>query len=341
MFKTVINGLKIGILIIGTTIGAGFSSGREIWEFFSSYGIKSAGGILIFMILFIVNSILIIWISYKHKTNNYYDMLEILMGKRLAKFFDGMIFMYFISISVVMFAGSGATIEQLGYPYLLGVLILGLASWIIIKQGITGLININSLLIPLLIFILIYVTFKFISTNHYISNDFIRDELKVWPSSITYSALSVISLMGVLSSAGDKIKSKIEIIIGGITAGVVLGIIALMINAALLRVEYAQQYEIPIFSLIPENKLMLLLIVSITIWFAIYTTVISNIYSLVIRIQKGWTIISTEKLSFLIILCIAPFSLFGFSTLVNILYPLYGVISLYLMAIVLLYPFQN
>ncbi len=341
MYKTIINGLKIGILIVGTTIGAGFSSGREIWEFFSSYGLKSIEGILIFMILFSISSILIIWISYKHKTSNYYDMLEILMGEKLAKYFDGIIFLYLLSVAIVMFAGSGATLEQLGYPYLLGIIILALATWIIIKHGVNGLININSILIPILIVILIYITYKYILSNHFISDDYIRGNLKVWPSSITYSALNAISLIGVLSTTGEKIKSKIEIIIGGILAGSILGIVAILLNLALLKVEYVQQYEIPLFSLIPENKLILLFIVSITIWFAIYTTVLSNIYGLVTRIQKKWSHISTGKLSFIIIVCIAPLSFFGFSTLVNILYPLYGVISLYLLATLLLYPFQN
>lgn len=341
MVKTIINGLKLGILIIGTTIGAGFASGREIWEFFSSYGTKSTVGILIFMIINTISSIFIVWISYKHKTSNYYEMLIVLTGKKIAKIFDGVIFFYLISVSIVMFAGSGATLEQWNLPYALGIVILALATWVVIIRGVEGLIKINTIFIPLLIIIVIYVTCQYFFLHQIFSGDYIRANLKVWPSAITYSALNAISLLGVLSTIGNKIKSKMEIIIGGCFGGLSLGIVATMLNISLLKVEYVQQYEIPLFSLISKDKIVLLIIVSITIWLAIYTTALSNIYGLVSRIQKRFTNIQTGKLTFLIILTIAPLSFLGFSTLVNVLYPFYGVISLYLMATILLYPFQN
>lgn len=341
MYITILNGIKLGILIIGTTIGAGFASGREIWEFFSSYGPKSIIGILIFMIINTISSIFIVWISYKHKTSNYYEMLVILMGEKLARIFDGVIFFYLVSVSIVMFAGSGATLEHWNFPFILGIIILAPATWVVIIHGVDGLIRINSIFIPILIFVLIYVTYQYYFSRPFLVEDYIRDHLKVWPSAITYTALDAISLLGVLSTVGTKIKSRIEIIIGGTLGGLCLGIIAIMLNISLLKVEYVQQYEIPLFSLIPEDRIVLLIIVSITIWLAIYTTALGNIYGLVSRIQKRWGNISTSKLTILLILIIAPLSLFGFSTLVNILYPLYGVVSLYLMATILLYPFQN
>ena len=41
--------------IVGTTIGAGFASGREIWEFFGSYGEESHWGIILSMVLFFLS----------------------------------------------------------------------------------------------------------------------------------------------------------------------------------------------------------------------------------------------------------------------------------------------
>ncbi|MGD9678389.1 MAG: hypothetical protein AB7V16_08600 [Vulcanibacillus sp.] len=341
MLNSIINGLKLGILIIGTTIGAGFASGREVWEFFSSYGVKSTTGIFIFMAINTITSICIVSISYKHKTSNYYELLVVIMGRKLAKIFDIVIFFYLLSVSVVMFAGSGATLEQWNFPFVIGIIVLAIAIWIIIISGVEGLIKINVLFIPLLLIVILYVTYQYVFLIPNYSGGHIRSNLKVWPSAITYSALNAISLLGVLSTIGNKIKSRIEIFIGGIFGGLSLGVVALMLNLSILKVEYVQQYEIPLFSLISKDKMFLLLIASITIWLAIYTTALSNIYSLVTRIQNRWTNLSTSKITFIIILIIAPLSFFGFSILVNILYPLYGVISLYLMATILLYPFQN
>ena len=45
------NILKVVFVIIGTTIGAGFASGKEIYLFFNSYGPKGILGILLSCIL--------------------------------------------------------------------------------------------------------------------------------------------------------------------------------------------------------------------------------------------------------------------------------------------------
>ncbi|OEF99689.1 hypothetical protein BHF71_07920 [Vulcanibacillus modesticaldus] len=338
--RTFNNGIKLGLTIIGTTIGAGFASGREIWEFFSSYGTKSTIGIIISMMIFAISSVFITWISYKYKTDNYYEVLEILMGKTLAKIFDGLIFLYLFSGSIVMFAGSGATFEQWDFSFLFGVGILAIAVWLVLVFGVNGLIIMNSILIPILITIIISVTFQYNLSNQYFSGEYIRSHLKVWPSSITYTALNMISLLGVLSTMGKKIRSTTEMIIGGIFAAVFLGIVALMLNIALLKVEFVQQYEIPLFSLIPSHQTFLLILVTIVLWFAIYTTVLSNIHGLVHRVQMKWNY-SANKISILIIISVIPLTFIGFSTLVKVLYPIYGVLNLYLLAVLLLYPFQT
>jgi len=338
--KIFINGLKLGLTIIGTTIGAGFASGRELWEFFSSYGLQSIEGILIAMSLFALSSILIVWISYTNKTENYYQVLVLLMGRRLAKIFDGFIFLYLFSGSIIMFAGSGATFEQWELPFFMGVIILAIATWLVIIRGVNGIMSLNSVLVPFLIIIILYTTFQYIISHPSLSGHYINNHLKVWPSAVTYSALNVVSLLGVLSTMGGKVNSIKEIIVGGLLAGGGLGIVAILLNLSLLRVEFVQQYEIPLFSLVPIGNSFLLIAVTIILWLAIYTTAIGNIHGLVHRIGSKWKH-STSTLSILIILAMLPLTLIGFSTLVKILYPLYGVLNLYLLAVLILYPFQT
>lgn len=340
MTKLIISSFKIGLIIVGTTIGAGFASGREIWEFFSSYGYQSMQGIILSIILFGISSVFILWISFKHKTTNYYDVLNILMGAKLAKIFDLLIFLYLFSGTIVMFAGSGATFKQWNFSYSLGVASMAIFAWIVLIKGINGLIKINTILIPVLIVILLYVNYQFITNNSSLANNYLRAHLDVWPSAITYSALNLISLFGVLSTMGKKIGSKWEIILGGVIGAITLGVVATSLNMSLLRVEYVQQYEIPLFSLIPNDNRNLLIIVSIVLWSAIYTTVLSNIYGLVNRV-KSKVDYSTASISLIIIISIIPLSFIGFSTLVKILYPLYGVLNLYVLAVLLLYPFQT
>src|SRR5699024_10245260 len=59
-------GFKWMFLIIGTTIGAGYASGRELWEFF---GHESGLAIFLFIIFFTVCCIVIMEISYRKQSS--------------------------------------------------------------------------------------------------------------------------------------------------------------------------------------------------------------------------------------------------------------------------------
>ena len=46
-----LNALNVAGLYVGAIIGAGFASGREIWQFFGLFGEKGIYGVVIFAIL--------------------------------------------------------------------------------------------------------------------------------------------------------------------------------------------------------------------------------------------------------------------------------------------------
>ncbi|WP_339060763.1 hypothetical protein [Tepidibacillus marianensis] len=337
---TVKNGIKIGLTIMGTTIGAGFASGREIWEFFTSYGSQSIIGIVVTMGLFLISSIVILWLSWRNQAENYYDILVILMGEHVAKIFDWFVFLYLFSGSVVMFAGSGAVFKQWGYPMSVGVFVIAIGLWLVLARGVSGLMQFNSVLMPIKMLMMIWIGYQFLSTHHDTVDHFVRGHLKVWPSAVTYVAFNVISLLGVLSTIGKRIRSKAEIMIGGIVGIGGLGLIAMIMNLSLLRISNVDHFEIPLFSLIPEQRSILMGLVSVILWLAIYSTALSNVHGLIYRVPKRVPF-STGQISFLFLSLIAPLSFIGFSNLIQILYPIYGVLNLYVLFLLILYPFQR
>ncbi len=81
----------------------------------------------------------------------------------------------------------------------------------------------------------------------------------------------------------------------------------------------------------------MVLAMSLVLWLAIYTTATSGVFGLISRTEdklKGpaWLV------ALLLVSLMAPMTMFGFSTLISILYPLYGVLNLYILAALLLYP---
>jgi len=147
-----VNGLKWMFLIIGTMIGAGYASGRELWEFF---GAESGLAIILFAVLFIICCSVIMSISYKNESAHYLPILNKLMGKKLARVYDVMIIIYLFSTTVIMLAGGGATLEVIHVPYWLGTVIIGGMVVILFLWDTKGMTSMNAFIIPILIIFLI------------------------------------------------------------------------------------------------------------------------------------------------------------------------------------------
>lgn len=337
------NGLKICFTIVGTNIGAGFASGREIWEFFGSYGTKSTLYIVISMTLFVVCSMVVLWISWKQQTDHYYSVLTLIMGERVARFFDGLILLYLLLSTLVMFAGSGATFSQWNMSFLTGSAVLAFAVWVVLFRDIEGIKSLNYLLMPCLTVILVVVCLSFLVHGDVqpMSAAVDMEWLSVLPSAVTYAALNVIPLMAVLATMGKQIRSPLEIGIAGIGSGVCLGIVAVLYNLSLLRIEHLiPQYDIPLFALIDSYSPFWLAVISVLLWLAIYTTAVSGVYGAVFRISD-WVAVPRWLIALSIVVVMIPLSQLGFVTLVQVIYPLYGILNLFVLSMILLYPLSR
>jgi uncharacterized membrane protein YkvI len=325
-------------LIMGTMIGAGYASGRELWQFF---GEESGLAILLFTIIFTISCYVIMKISFEEKTEHFYPILIKLVGRKLSKFYDVIIIFYLFTTTVVMLAGGGATIEMFHLPFWVGIFIFSLLLVLLFIWNIKGMISMNTVLIPLLTIGLFLTLCSFI-INHEGSLGF--DHLKAqanWPSAFTFTALNVLSLIAVLGAIGKEMKNKGEALIASIGSGVILGVISFIYNQSLLQVASEMVlYEIPLFAILKDYPYSMIVFMSVLLWAAIFTTAASGMLGLTSRFREK------IKLPVWLIVCLflfmmIPLTRIGFSTLVAILYPLYGLINLYLLVAILLYPIAN
>jgi len=332
--------IKVGLTIIGTTIGAGFASGMEIWEFFGSYGSRSQYSLLLALILFLLMVVVVLWISRSKETNNYYGILEELMGRKLANLFDVLTMMYLLSMSIVMFAGSGATFAQWNYSYLIGVFSMAIAVFIVLLFNVEGLVSIQTFIIPVLIGVMLFVCIRFIIGLDNVGAEYVANTTS-WPSGVTFAALNVVPLLAVLSTLGRQLKTKGELWIAAVFSTVGIGSIALLMNHSLLQVaNELSQYEIPLFSLMQDYSTGMVAVVSIILWLAIYTSALSGVHGIVSRISSYFSVPSW-MVTLMVIIGMIPLSLFGFSTLVSVLYPIYGVLNLFVLGLLILYPINR
>ncbi|MFT4417306.1 hypothetical protein ACLM5H_26115 [Fredinandcohnia humi] len=330
-------GIKWMFLILGTAIGAGYASGREIWQFF---GEQSGLAIILFTFIFIICCFTIMKISYEKKAEHFVPVLQELIGPKLAYLYDGITILYLFSTTIVMLAGGGATLELFNIPFWWGILLFSLFLVLVFLWNINGLISINIVIIPLLVIFLVFVIAIFLFfDNKEISFNLAKQGN--WSAAFTFTALNILPMIAVLGAIGKEMKSTSEAWVASIGSGLLLGTISFYYNEALIGI--AQEiilYEIPLFIFLKEYPYIFVLTMSVLLFGAIFTTAASGLLGLTTRFKDKMKL-PLWSIAIIFIVLMVPFTTFGFSTLVSILYPIYGIANLYLLAVILLYPITN
>ncbi len=330
-------GLKWVFLITGTTIGAGYASGREIWQFFGS---GSELAILIFMILFILSVNIILKISYEAQTSDYLPVLRKIVGRKLTKVYDYLILVYLFCVTLVMIAGSGASFQGYGFPLWWGTGLIYLGLILIFQKGINELLAVNQVLMPLLI-ISLFVVLAIFMYDEQISFAIDWKRQDNWTAAFPFTALNILPLIAVLGAIGSKIRTKGEIYIASTTSGLLLGVISFIYNKSLVHLSLQMIIDdIPLFAIINNYGGKVMLLMTVMLWLAIYTTAAATLLGMVTRIKNNINL-SMGKLVIIILLSMLPLTKIGFTQLVAVIYPIYGVLNLYVLVKIIFYPIGN
>ncbi|MET3683837.1 putative membrane protein YkvI [Alkalibacillus flavidus] len=322
-------------LIVATMIGAGYASGREIWEFF---GHDSSFAIILFAILFTISCHVILSLSYELKSDDYMPLLRRLLGDNWAKLYDWSILLYLFSTIFVMISGSGATVAVFEWPPVIGIALMVIGLLIVVPKGMDGILSVNRLLLPLMVVALSLVLILFVWREHIPLWGYDMGGQGNWMASIPFTSLNVLPLIAVLGAVGKNIKQPQEIYVASIGSGLILGVISYLYNMSLVQVaDQLYFYDVPLFAILYGYRIEIFFGMAGLLIFAIYTTALTSLFGLIARIQSYFPL-TEGKLGLALIVLALPFTLVGFSDLISYLYPLYGVINLYVLAMLLLFP---
>lgn len=337
------NTLKIIFVIIGTLIGAGFASGREIFLFFSKYGENGKIGIILTGIITGIIIYKVLEITKTYEINNYNRLLQKINWKhdKLNKYIN-LIENSFLLISFyIMIAGFSAYIEQTyNTPIYISSTIFVIICYIIFKKSIQGVIKANEILVPILIMLITYLGMKNIPYSFNTSTTTgLQASSSGWIiGSILYASYNSILLIPVLTGLRNYLDSKKQIIKISIISSSIIIILTLFIYFLLLRGEFfVSELEMPLIEITMQFGTIFKYIYGFVIIASIFTSAISAGYSFLGNVSK------TNK-SYEIILLIMSItgiavSNIGFSKLVEMLYPLFGILGL--LQIWMLVKFKN
>ena len=77
MKKSLSATFQVAAVFIGTIVGAGLASGKEITQFFTTYGYKSFAGIILCGIIYIGVSRMFIEISTRYNLESYEQLINL------------------------------------------------------------------------------------------------------------------------------------------------------------------------------------------------------------------------------------------------------------------------
>lgn len=326
--------LQVAAVFIGTIVGAGLASGKEITEFFTSYGIASFVGIILCGIFYIGICSIISTISGKYSLNSYTDLINLVSPNILGKITGLITTLYLLSSASIILAGSGALLNQfLGIPKIVGSIIMVIMAITILLKETDGLIGVNLVIVPsLLIIISILTILYFAFCRDSISLDSLMSVKPLksnWAiSSILYAGYNILCCSGVLVPLSTKFNNRKHVNCGIVLGVMGLTILCLCINLMLmLNIPHIFSLEIPLLYVANRfGRLIQIFLVAI-ILLEMFSTEVSDIYSISKSIEQVFHI-KFKKVIFIVILIALPISQIGFSNLISTLYPLFGLLSL-------------
>lgn len=329
---------QVAAVYVGTVVGAGFATGKEIVEFFTRYGFYGFIGILIAGYIFIFSGTKIMLISARIRASSYEEFNQFLFGKKLAVFINIFFLIMLLGVTAVMISGSGAVFEeQLGISKSIGSWATVTLASLVLMLGMRGLFTVNTFVVPIMILFSLILFFSTLENGDFISYlTQVPEEgisLKMIFSPFAYTAFNLALAQAVLVPVAYEVNDEKIIKKGAILGGVFLTVILLTGHFSLMTLPDVTNYEIPSAVIMKTVGGHLHWMFILVIYGEIFTSVIGNIYGLQKQISNYIKVpgIVIVAFSFIVALIIGAY---GYGRLLGYLYPVFGYISLLFLILV-------
>lgn len=329
--------IQIAATFVGTIIGAGFATGKEIVQFFTQYGAWGTLGILISGILFIFVGSKLMILAGHVGARSYKDLNIYLFGKTVGSLFNGLNFLVLLGTTAVMLSGAGAVFhEQLGWPWQAGLLMtLGLC-YLSLLKGLNGVMTVNVIVVPIMILFTLFLAL--VRLPHMtVASVFPSGPLQIsWLiSALTYVSFNLMAAQAVLVPLGGDIRDPDIVRRGGVLGGAVFTVLLLASHFVLSGAPSAAYFQIPIAEIVKSFGALIHVLFILVIFGEIFTTFMGNIYGLkrhlsqLIPVHEQLLMVGLFAFTFVI-------SQIGYGPLLSHLYPFYGYLGLVFTFLILL-----
>ncbi|WP_100330733.1 YkvI family membrane protein [Bacillus xiapuensis] len=323
---------QVAAVYIGTVIGAGFATGREIVQFFSQFGLYGLLTIMISGLLFIFLGAKMMTKAIDLQAPSFQEFNTFLFGRSLGMGVTVIQFCMLIGVTGVMLSGTGALFEERwDVSANTGIVVTMAAGFLVVQKGVKGLLAVNVFVVPLMLLFHFVLAAEAAAGSYFWQSLFTGGEglepWKLWVAPFSYTALNLTLAQAVLVPLAYEIKDKRVIKRGAFLGGAILTLLMLASHVSLLQIGDISRYEIPMAKVVEQLMPAFHYIYVFLIYGEIFTSVVGNAYGLKQQLEShvNW---SPAVLLSLIFGAGFLLSQISYSTLLGFLYPLFGMISL-------------
>lgn len=327
-----INSLSLCFTFAGCFLGAGYVSGQELLQFFSSFGKPGYIGLLFAVILQVVFGIMLISLAMK---TGIFEMDKIIIPwekPSLRNTFGVLQEILLFGIFVIMSAGTGALFEQVfSLPFWVGSLVICVITALLAIKGVGAMVKVFSYFVPVLVAVTLGISVYSIATKGFPEITSAKSGenplLSNWiVSSLTFVSYNIFGSIGILTLVGKSVKKKGTVIAGVSSGGVMLLVIALGILFSISVSDGSTEKELPMLFVAEKINIILGYVYAFLLFGGMLGTSVSSVVALENFMETKSEKIRNGRTLTVIIMCVLCFllSLAGFSDLVGFIYPVFG-----------------
>ncbi|WP_271397028.1 hypothetical protein [Salinicoccus roseus] len=330
--------MMIGFAYTGVIVGAGFSTGQEILQFFTNYGTWSYAAIVLSALIIMFVGRQAAKLGYRLKADSHEEPINTMFGDMIGKAIDYILVFFLYGIAVIMLAGAGSAFyESFGVAPWIGSLIMMVAVFVTLLLDFNKIVAVLGAVTPFLVaFVLIIASFNVFNpavpmaeVNQYAQIDRTPSG-HWWWDAITYSGLVLATAFSFLSIMGSEASKHKAARRGALVGGIIIMLLMLLINGGMLaNLNTANDAALPTLLLAEGVHPALSVGLSVVMLLVIYNTAVGLMYPFLTRFATAYS--GKYKIMLAVGLLFGyALSFVGFVDLVNIFYPIFGYIGLFI-----------
>lgn len=340
MLKHRLNIFGVALVYTGAILGAGFASGREIWQFFGVFGNLGLIGVAVVGGLFILLGMITAVIAIKLGTN---DMGRVIVpghNKLLVQLVGYFMAIMLFTVLITMSAAGGAMFDQqLGLPRALGGAVIIIMVVVTVIGGFDRVSRAFRFMMPFLIgvILLLCVSVLFADDMKETSDAVFEPSPLAstwWLAAILYISYNILAVIPIVATAAVNAKSTKHAIWGAALGGAFLTLLALVI-LLVLRTDpvLSNTMEMPMLAFSSKFSGFINIIYTGVLLFAIYASATGNYYGFTTKIKPS----ATKNLKVILIAILGfGFGLMGFKNVIAYMFPLEGFAGILIIILLIL-----